>query len=119
VQILFWPVRAEYELQGDRQLPRTVVQILNLESILPFKKMVSVYLQTNVLKMTSHTELGMVNSQTFKSNIFVLEEGVVEWRVQSRKKPIFAAIRIKDCTRALGLPAEQLNYMTAYSSRVN
>ncbi|MEG4346624.1 hypothetical protein QUB70_25585 [Microcoleus sp. A003_D6] len=36
----------------------------------------------------------MVNSQTFNWNIFVLEEGVVESRVQSRKQPILAAERI-------------------------
>lgn len=54
LQLLFCPNGPEQELQGDRQLPRTAVQILNLESILPLK-MVSVYLQTNVLKMTSRT----------------------------------------------------------------
>ncbi|EGK89481.1 hypothetical protein D0A34_22560 [Microcoleus vaginatus PCC 9802] len=61
----------------------------------------------------------MVNSQTFNGNIFVLEEAVVESRVKSRKQPIFAAQRIQDSTRAPRLAADNLNYMTAYSSRVN
>jgi hypothetical protein len=37
-----------------RQLPRTAVQFLNLESILPLK-MVYVYFPATVLKMTSRT----------------------------------------------------------------
>lgn len=61
----------------------------------------------------------MVNSQTFNWNIFVLEEQAVESRVQSRKQPIFAAQRIQDSTRDPGFRADNLNYMTAYSSRVN
>ncbi|MCY7382716.1 hypothetical protein C7B69_16000 [filamentous cyanobacterium Phorm 46] len=61
----------------------------------------------------------MVNSQTFNWNIFMLEEGVVKSRVQGRKQPIFPAQRIQDSTRDQRLPADNLNYMTAYSSRVN
>ncbi|NJK69338.1 MAG: hypothetical protein HC789_13710 [Microcoleus sp. CSU_2_2] len=62
----------------------------------------------------------MVNSQTFNWNIFMLEEGVVESRVQSRKQPIFAARRIQDLTRhSTKLSVDNLNYVTAYSSRVN
>ncbi len=61
----------------------------------------------------------MVDSQTFKWNIFVLEEGVMESRVQGRKQLILAAQRIQDSTRGSRLPADKLNYMTAYSSRVN
>jgi hypothetical protein len=61
----------------------------------------------------------MVDSQTFKWNILVLEEGVMESRVQSRKQLILAAQRIPDSTRGSRLPTDKLNYMTAYSSRVN
>jgi len=49
----------------------------------------------------------------------MLEEAVVESRVKSRKQPRFAAQRIQDSTRAPRLAADNLNYMTAYSSRVN
>ncbi|MEG3847274.1 hypothetical protein QT971_07745 [Microcoleus sp. herbarium19] len=44
-----------YELRGDRQLPTTEVQLLNLESILPLK-MVYVYFPAIVLKLTSRTQ---------------------------------------------------------------
>ncbi|MEG4390927.1 hypothetical protein [Microcoleus sp. BROC3] len=40
---------------GDRQLPTTAVELLNLESILPLK-MVSVCFPAIVEKMTSHTD---------------------------------------------------------------
>ena len=50
------PLRA-IELWGDRQLPTTGVQFLNLESILRLK-MVYVYFPAIVLKMTSHTQAG-------------------------------------------------------------
>jgi len=43
----------------------------------------------------------------------------VESRVQSRKQPIFAAQGTQDSTRHSRLPADNLNYMTAYNSRVN
>jgi hypothetical protein len=49
----------------------------------------------------------MVDSQTFKWNIFVLEEGVMEPRVQGRKQLILAAQRIQDSTRGSRLPADQ------------
>jgi hypothetical protein len=61
----------------------------------------------------------MVDSQTFNWNIFALEEGVVESRVPSRKQPIVAAQPTEDSTRLSRLPAENLNYMTAYNSPVN
>ena len=43
------------ELWGDRQLPTTGLQFLNLESILQLK-MVYVYFSANIFKMTSRTQ---------------------------------------------------------------
>ena len=43
----------------------------------------------------------------------------MESRVQGRKEPILAAQGIQDSTRGSRLPADKLNYMTVYSSRVN
>jgi hypothetical protein len=42
----------------------------------------------------------------------------MESRVQGRKQLILAQ-GIQDSTRGSRLPADKLNYMTAYSSRVN
>jgi hypothetical protein len=43
------------ELSGDRQLPRTAVQFLNLESILPLTNGLCVFLAT-VKKISSRTQ---------------------------------------------------------------